>query len=301
MKVLIAGGTGFIGGAVARELSRRGHDIAVLSRRPAPQGAPFRHFLWDAARAESCAQAVADADAVVNLAGSPVAQGRWSSGRKKELVVSRVGATRVLVEAMRRANRKPSALINASAVGFYGDRDDEFLYEESPPGDGFLCDLALAWEAAASEAAALGVRVVKLRIGVVLHQEGGALGRMLPVFRAFLGGPLGSGHQWMSWIAREDLAALVAHAVETPIEGALNATAPDPVTNAGFARAVGRALHRPSWISVPAPALRLAFGEMADEIFLSSQRVFPRKALGSGFAFRRRDLDEALRAALRAR
>lgn len=298
MKIIIAGGTGFIGAAAAGRLARSGHEVVILSRQPSRRGAPYRQEPWDGLHAQSCARALEGADAIVNLAGAPVAQGRWGAARKMDLIASRIGATRALVEAIRRASRGPAVLVNASAVGYYGDRGDEFLYEESPPGQGFLCDLALAWEAAASEASALGVRVVKLRIGMVLHREGGALARMIPVFRAFLGGPLGTGRQWVSWIAREDLAALIAHAVENPIEGAVNAAAPDPATNAEFAGAVARALGRPCRLGAPAAALRIAFGEMADEILLASQRVFPRKALGSGFSFRYRDLDAALKAAL---
>ncbi len=298
MKILIAGGTGFIGSAAAGEMARSGHEVVILSRRPPRRGAPYRQELWDGLHADSCARALEGADAIVNLAGAPVAPGRWGAARKKDLVASRVGATRALVEAIRRASRRPAVLVNASAVGYYGDCGDDFLYEESPPGQGFLCDLALAWEAAASEASAFGVRVVKLRIGMVLHQDGGALARMIPAFRAFLGGPLGTGRQWVPWIAREDLAALIAHAVSQPVEGAVNAAAPDPATNADFSRALARALGRPCWLGLPAAALRIAFGQMADEILLASQRVFPRRALGSGFAFRYRDLDAALKAAL---
>ena len=228
-------------------------------------------------------------DAVVNLTGEPVAQ-RWSIAARARIRSSRVEGTRSIVEALRR--NPPAVLVSASAIGYYGSRGDEVLTESSEPADDFLGRLAVEWEREALRAEEFGVRVVTLRIGVVLG-EGGALAKMLPIFRLGLGGRIGDGQQWMSWVHLDDLARLIEFALESPVRGAINATAPNPVTNAEFTRELGRALHRPAVFPVPKVALRMLYGEMA-EIVWASQRVIPQAALSSGFRFQFPELPTAL-------
>jgi hypothetical protein len=248
---------------------------------------------------EQVPDAVRAADAIVNLAGEPIADGRWTPLRKERIRESRVSATRTLVDAVVESSSRPSVLVSASAVGFYGSRGDEPLDETSEPGTGFLAGVCQAWEQEAMRAEPLGLRVVRLRIGVVLANDGGALGRMLPLFRVFLGGPLGSGRQWMSWIHRDDVVGLVLAALgSTRLRGAVNATAPQPVTNREFAEALGRALGRPALLRAPALALRLGLGEMAD-MLLTGQRVFPAAAERGGYRWRFAELGRALRAVTR--
>lgn len=292
MRVLVTGGTGFLGGPLCRALRGAGHTVTVVTRHPEDQNAPA--VGWDAVDA-----AVQEADALVNLAGEPIAAGRWSARRKERILASRLDATRALVRAVTAAGRRPSVLVSASAVGYYGPRDDEPVDESAGQGTGFLAEVCRAWEAEAALAEALGLRVVRLRVGIALASDGGALARMLPPFRAFVGGPLGGGHQWMSWIHRDDVTGLVVAALDdAAYAGAVNATAPQPVTNADFTRAVGRALARPSWLPVPAMALRVALGEMAG-MLLTGQRVIPRVAERLGYRFRYPDLAAALRASVR--
>jgi len=292
MRVLVTGGTGFLGVPLCRALRGAGHTVTVLTRDPGHQGAPAAG--WEAVDA-----AVQDADALVNLAGEPIAGGRWGARRKERIVASRVDSTRTLLRAVAAAGRRPKVLVSASAVGYYGPHDDEPIDESAGQGAGFLAEVCRAWEAEAVAAEALGLRVVRLRIGIALAGDGGALARMLPPFRAFLGGPLGSGRQWMSWIHRDDVTGLVVAALaDEAYAGAVNATAPQPVTNRDFSAALGRALARPSWLGAPAMALRLALGEMAD-MLLTGQRVFPQVAERLGYRFRYPDLDSALRASVR--
>ncbi len=273
MKITLTGASGFIGRAVTGRLQAAGHEIEPLRTRETVQVPPC--------------------DAVVHLAGEPVAQ-RWTDEAKRRIRDSRVEGTRRLVESLGRLSPPPAVLVCASAIGIYGSRGDEILTENSPPGSGFLAEVCVAWEREAQRAGALGVRVVSPRIGVVLGRGGGALERMLPIFRRGAGGHLGSGRQWMSWIHLDDLAALIEFALSNSgLRGPVNATAPRPVTNIEFTHSLGAALHRPALLPAPAFALRLKFGEMAS-ILLDSQRVVPEAIQAAGFQFRYPELDPAL-------
>lgn len=299
MNVVVAGGTGFLGRPLVARLREAGHDVVVLSRRRTSHGPPLgsRVVSWQAGAA-GLAAALDGAGAVVNLAGESVAQ-RWTDEAKERIERSRVDGTRRLVEAIAAARERPPVLVNASATGYYGARDDEELTEDAPAGDDFLARTCRKWEEAATEAENLGVRVVRVRIGVVLGAGGGALRKMLPPFRAFVGGPAGSGTQWMSWIHRADVVELFLFALaNAAVSGPLNGTAPSPVRNRDFAAALGSALRRPAFVTAPAPALRLLFGEMA-EMVLTGQRVVPSRALALGFRFRFPELSDALAEAVR--
>lgn len=278
MRVFITGGTGFIGGYLTWLLRERGHEALPQSRRVA----------WEAL--EGC-------DAVVNLAGANIAKGRWTARRKAELRASRVDLTRKLVETIAAAKRRPKVLVSGSATGFYGDRGDEVLTEASPPGAGFLAELCRDWEKEANYAQPYGVRVAFLRTAVVLGAGGGALPKLALPFKLFVGGPIGRGAQWMSWIAREDLAELILFLLSNEVSGPVNAASPNPVRNKDFARELGAALRRPSLLPAPKLALRLALGEVASEL-TASQRVLPKAAEAAGFKFRLPELPAALRAAL---
>ena len=243
-------------------------------------------------------EAAGPVDAVVNLAGENLSSGRWTTRRKREFVDSRIGMTRSLVTWMGTQPQRPRVLVSGSAIGWYGPRDDQMLGENAAPGDDFSARLCRMWEEEADKAEALGLRVCCVRTGIVLAADGGALKQMLLPFRLGLGGPMGSGRQWMSWIAREDLVALIGWMIDNPTaRGAYNGTAPEPVTNAQFAHALGTELHRPTLLRTPAFALRLLFGEMAD-LLLTGQRVIPRRAIDEGFVFRYPALQPALRAVL---
>lgn len=288
MIIAITGGTGFIGNALVEALKARGDQVRLLSRSRGP-------YLWDPLAGPPPAAALDGADAVIHLAGETVSQ-YWTAAAKRRIRESRVTGTRNLVEGLRRMSAPPRVLISASAVGFYGDRGDEPLDESSAPGTGFLPEVSQAWEAEANAASKLGIRVVTKRTGVVLHPGGGALAKMLPPFKLGLGGPLGSGRQWMPWIHLDDQIALTLFALDTPcLAGPVNAVAPNPATNAEFVRAMGRALRRPAFMPAPAFALKLALGEMS-QIVLSSQRVAPRALEQAGYEFRYSRLAEALAA-----
>lgn len=299
MKALITGATGLLG----RHLLASLPDAVVLSREPArvsPRLGVQRALRWDAASEEAPLEALQGIDVVFNLAGEPVAGGRWTSERKRLIRDSRVIGTRNLVAGIRALNPKPQVLVSASAVGYYGDRGDEELDESSPAGRGFLAEVCAEWEREALAAEALGLRVVCVRIGIVLAPGGGVLARMLTPFKMGVGGRLGSGEQWMSWVHIDDVIGMLLHAGRTEaVRGAINATAPQPVTNAEFARALGRAVHRPAVLPVPKTALRIAFGEMSD-LFMGSQRVLPRVADRTGYGFRYAQLDRALAAVMAA-
>jgi hypothetical protein len=235
-------------------------------------------------------------DAVVNLAGESIASGRWTKTRKERIMSSRTNITRALVQSMQNANPKPKVLISASAIGFYGPRIAEFVTEDAPPGTDFLADVCKAWEAEALKAEDMGVRVVLVRIGGVLESDGGALPKMIMPFKFFLGGPIGSGKQWFSWIHRDDITGIIKYALENElISGPVNLTAPEPVTNKEFSSALGRAISRPSWLPVPGFIIKITLGELGD-ILLTGQRVLPEKALKAGYKFKHPDVDEALRA-----
>lgn len=290
MNYLITGGSGFIGSALTTSLLKDGHHVTWHSRdvAKARQRAPVAVTVID--RYESAQ----DVDVVINLAGENLAAGRWTETRKRAFRESRIGNTQRLVAWMATLPRKPAVMVSGSAIGWYGPRDDERLDENSKPGDDFSARLCRDWEAEAVKAEALGIRVCRLRTGIVLAADGGALAKMLPPFRLGIGGPMGDGRQWMSWISRDDLIALIRWLVETSsATGAYNGTAPDPVTNADFARTLAAALHRPAVIRTPAFALRLLFGEMAD-LLLTGQRVMPTRAVAEGFSFQNSHLAAAV-------
>jgi uncharacterized protein len=287
MRVLVTGASGFIGSHLSERLRAAGHQVLPVSRHPAPGVGGYD---WSD---RSLAQGVEEADAVVHLAGEDLFGKRWTRRQKEILRSSRTELTRKLARLI--ASRKPACFISASAVGYYGDSLDARFTESSPRGRGFLADLCGEWEAATSAAADAGVRTAITRIGVVLGQGGGALGKMLLPFKLGLGGPIGDGRQWLSWVHIDDLAGLVQFLLERSGEsGAFNATAPQPVTMKTFARALGRALHRPAIFPVPGPMLKLALGEVAD-VLLTGQYVEPRRARESGFTFRFAGVDDALR------
>jgi len=293
VNIAITGASGLIGRRLIDLLASQGHALRVLSRHGGASFPPgVRLSVCDPEKGEPPADALRDSDAVVHLAGENVAQ-RWTPDAKRRIRQSRELGTRNLVCALARLPRRPAALVCASAIGYYGSRGDEALTESSAPGAGFLSEVCAAWEREAVAAEALGIRVVRVRIGVVLDPRGGALQRMLPPFRLGAGGRLGGGRQWMSWIHRDDLAELFRFAVEKPVRGPLNAVAPNPVSNAGFTRELASALHRPAIFPVPKFALRLLFGEMS-EVLLASQRVAPKAAASAGFAFRFPHLGPAL-------
>ena len=297
MKILVTGASGFIGSSLVSFLAAGGHTVTRLVRREAD--ARRGEVGWDPDAGTLDAAKIEGHDAVVHLAGESVAAGRWTEKRKARIRGSRTRGTTLLAERLAGLAGKPGALISASAIGYYGNRGDEILREDSAPGKGFLADVTQAWEAAAEPAGKAGIRVVQLRFGIVLGPGGGALAKMVPAFRWGVGGRLGDGRQYMSWIAMDDAIAAIHHVLSsTDLSGPVNVTAPEPVTNARFTKTLGRVLSRPAFLPVPALALRLAFGEMADETLLASSRVIPARLLERGFAFRDPDLEGGLRRAL---
>ena len=295
MKVLVSGGSGLIGSALLASLSSEGHRVIRLIRGRAPRDETEVGWAPDSGTIDR--GRLDGIDAVVNLAGATIARWPWSRARKRQILESRVGSTSLLVASTSALARPPNVFISGSAIGFYGSRGDEVLREESPAGSGFLAEVCSAWESAAAPAARAGMRVAALRIGMVLSEAGGALRVLARPFRLGLGGPLGGGRQYISWITLEDLVRAVAHVLGRPdLSGPINVVSPRPVTNAEFATTVGRVLHRPTPFAVPAFGLRLLLGEMADELLLSSQRVEPARLLASGFEFRHPSLEGALRA-----
>lgn len=290
MRVAVTGATGMVGTALTRALRTHGHEALLVSRRQVPGG-----IRWDPERRSIDGGALPGVDAVVHLAGENLAGGRWTARRKELLRASRVATTRWLADSLAADPSGPRILISASAVGIYGSRGDETLTESSSIGNDFLARLAADWEAAADPARQAGIRVVHPRFGLVLSPAGGALARLLLPFRLGLGGPFGNGRQWMSWITIDDVVSAIEHALATDaLSGPVNFTAPDPVRNAEFATALGHALHRPALIPVPAVALRLALGEMADATLLASQRAVPARLAGSGYQFKDTELGPAL-------
>jgi len=296
VRIVIAGGTGFLGSPLTARLASEGHDVAILTRRAGSSGTGARTVAWTPDGTPGPWAAELDgADAVVNLAGESIAGKRWSVAQKQAILDSRVNATRSLVSAIVRASRPPSVFVSGSAVGYYGPRGDELVTEATPPGRDFLARVCVQWEDEANRAAGPQTRVVSVRTGLVLERDGGALPQMLPPFKFGAGGPVGSGRQYWPWIHRADWIDLVRWSIRTEgLSGPLNATAPNPVTNAKFASALGRALHRPAVMPAPAFALRLMLGEMADALLLSGQRALPAKPESLGFTFRYARLDDAL-------
>jgi len=294
MRLAITGSTGLVGSEVVASLSAAGHEVVRLVRRPPAPGE--RAVRWDPEKRKVDAAGLEGLDAVVHLAGENIASGRWNAARKAAIRDSRVNGTRLLCDALAGLARPPKTLVCASAVGYYGDRGEETLAEESPPGTGYLAEVCREWEAASAPAARKGIRVVALRIGMVLSPKGGALARMLPLFRAGLGGVIGGGRQYVSWVALDELPHILHHALQRgDLSGPVNAVAPRPVTNREFTGALGKALSRPTPLPVPAFALRLAVGrEMADGLLLASARVLPKRLLDTGYAFRSPELEPTL-------
>ena len=297
MKIIVTGGTGFIGRALINEMAGQRHEVVVFSRKADhPPHFPGRLVEWDARSAGPWQTEVASADAVVNLAGAPIAERRWTDARKRLLVESRILSTRLLVEAFAVRSAPLPLLISASGIGYYGPSDDRLLNEASSLGQGFLAELSAAWEAEALRAGQFGTRVVLLRTGMVLERDGGALPKMMLPFRLFAGGPVLPGTQWVSWIHRADLIGLIQWALATPtISGPVNAVAPEPVTMNAFCDVLGKVLHRPSWLPVPGLALRLMLGELGT-LMTTGQRVEPAKARAGGYSFRYPSVESALRA-----
>lgn len=306
MRVLVSGASGLIGRALTRRLETGDHQVVRLVRpgSAAVGGGPTVTYDPAAGHLDLGELAAAGPyDAVVNLAGAGIGDRRWTAARKAELEESRIGVTGLVTRAAAALAPAPRVVVSASAVGYYGDRGDEELTESSPAGGGFLADLCRSWEAAALPAAEAGIRTVLLRTGIVLSASGGALGKQLPLFKLGLGGRLGSGRQYTSWITLDDEVAVIERALgDESLVGPVNATAPHPVTNAELTAAIGRALHRPAVLVVPSVALRMALGaEMADEMLLSGQRVLPAALEGAGHAFSHPDLPGALAAVLHQR
>ncbi len=290
MKLVIAGGTGFIGEQLRKVAVAQGHETVVLSRN---SHQAFPTAVWDGRSSGEWQSAIEKADAVINLCGESIVNGRWNPRRKKQIYDSRILSTRALVAAISQTQEKPKVFINASACGFYGDRADEELSESSRSGDDFLAKLCVDWEREALMAQSLGVRTACLRMGIVLTREGGALRRMAVPFRWGLGGRLGSGRQWMSWITLEDLIAMIFFLISSDILGPVNAVSPQPVQNADFTLSFAKGLQKPAWTVIPGWALRLAVGEVSS-VILSSQRVFPKKIESAGFKFKFETLSSAL-------
>lgn len=302
MRIFVTGATGLVGRRIVRRLHERGDQVVVLTRDAARAGSLFGNNAavveGDPKRSGDWMQAVADCDAVIHLAGENVFARRWSSEFKKLLYDSRILSTQHIVEALRRrplrANGQVKALVNASAIGYYGPHGDEELTEASQPGSDFLAQLCVDWEQAARAAESAAIRVAWVRVGVVLDKEGGALAKMLTPFRFGAGGPIGDGLQWMSWIHHDDLVNLFLFVVDNErARGALNGTGPEPVTNREFGKVQGRVLHRPAFVSTPGLALRVALGEVAN-VITTGQRVLPKRALDLGYSFRYPKLDAAL-------
>lgn len=297
MRVVVAGATGFIGRPLVERLLAEGCQVTVVGRSAERIRAVFASRVQAVAWEDQAGLigAMEAADGIVNLAGESIAAGRWTAARKQRLLQSRLETVRALVLAIRGAARRPGVLVNASAVGYYGPRDEP-ADETAAPGTDFLARICVAWEQEVRQAEALGVRVVLVRIGVVLGEDGGALAKMLLPFRLFAGGPMGSGRQWFPWVHRDDAIGLFLHGLRHPeVSGVLNAVAPDSHTNGSFSRALGAVLRRPAWLPVPAFALRLAMGEMAEALLLTGQRVEPRLTLESGYVFQYHELIPALR------
>lgn len=302
MNTVVTGGTGFIGRALCEELFRDGHRVTILTRSVVTASRLLEPNMtaveWNGRDTGPWEQALEGADAVINLAGAPIADARWTNKRKQLITDSRVLTTRLLVKALSRCSSKPATLISASGIGYYGASDDRRLDEGAPRGQGFLADLCDAWEAEALRAAEFGTRIVLLRTGMALEQDGGALPKMLLPFRLFAGGPIMPGSQWVSWIHRRDHIGLIKWALTMPtVSGPVNAVAPDPVTMKTFCEVLGRVLHKPSWLPVPQFALTILLGELGT-LLTTGQRVIPAKAMTEGYTFQYPTLEPALQTIL---
>ncbi len=290
MNVLISGATGFLGGTLIPELEAGGHRVTRLTRSPKSAD----DLGWDPEA--GTIDDLEGTDAVVHLAGESIAEGRWTPEKKRRILESRRKGTRLLSEAIAALSAPPSVMVSASAVGYYGDRGNELLTEESDPGSGFLAEVCRDWEAAAEPAREAGIRVVHPRVGIVLSTKGGALGATLPIFKLGLGGKVGSGRQYWSWVTLDDVVGAFVHALTNEsVSGPVNVGSPNPLTNAEYTKVLGRVLNRPTIFPVPAPAARIVLGEVADELLLASQRMQPARLQETGYAFRHPDLEDALR------
>lgn len=289
MKIAVTGATGLVGSALVPLLTESGHDVVTLHR-------PSQ---WDPEKGTLNIDAMTGINALVHLAGENIAAGRWTQSQKARIRDSRVKGTRLIAENVAQMQNPPEVMVSASAIGYYGDRGNEILREDSGPGTGFLPDVCRQWESATDSATRKGIRVVHLRTGIVLSEKGGALAKMLLPFRMGIGGKVGSGAQYWSWISLDDVCSAITHCIQaTGLHGPVNLVSPSPVTNLEFTRSLGRVLHRPTIFPLPAFAARIVLGEMADALLLASARVEPTKLLGSRFVFRHKDLEAALEALL---
>lgn len=293
VKILVTGSTGLVGSKLVPYLVSCGHDVDRLKRgEPQNGGDP----VWAPSKNQLEASQLEGYDAIVHLAGENIASGRWTDDKKRSLRDSRINGTNLIVEALSKLKEPPKVLVTASAIGFYGDRGEEELTEESKKGNGFLADLCKDWEETARKAEDIGIRTVNLRIGVVLSPEGGMLQKILPPFQMGAGGRIGSGEQYMSWISIDDLVKVIHHVVEDDsAKGPVNAVAPEPVTNSAFTEALGKVLSRPTIFPVPEFGAKLAFGEMAEELMLASSKVIPEKLISKGYQFSQPKIEGALR------
>lgn len=290
MKVLITGSSGMIGAALAESLVANGHEVIRLRRQKLTDDSP----MWDPENGVIDLADVRDINAVVHLAGENVAKGRWNSQKKGRILHSRVMGTKLLADYFSAADYKPDIFVSASAIGVYGNRGDELVDETSEPGSGFMADVCKQWEAATASASDAGIRVAHARIGVVLSTRGGALKTMLLPFKLGLGGVIGAGKQYMSWVSLDDVVGMIQFLIaHNSLQGPVNLVAPNAVSNREFTKTLGRALHRPTIFSLPAFVARMAFGEMADELLLASTRVLPKKLIDSGYQFLHPELEEA--------
>jgi len=292
MKIAMTGSSGLIGSALAPDLEHHGHEIIRLVRRTAREAGEVG---WDPTRRELHPSALAGVDAVVHLAGAGIGDRRWTDAYKRQLLSSRIDGTATVSEAIARAEPRPGILLSASAVGWYGDTGDRAVDETAHAGSGFLADVCRQWEASTAAAERAGVRVVHFRSGLVCSPRGGLLGRLLPLFRLGLGGKLGSGSQYWSWISLADEVAAIRHLLDTEVSGPVNLTGPEPVTNEQFTKTLGHILHRPALAPVPRSALRIAVGKFADEGIVAGQRVLPHALERSGYPFQHRTAEQALR------
>jgi len=294
MRVAVSGSTGLVGSALVSALAAAGHDAIRLAR--SPTRSTQHTAVWDPAAGTIDAAALDGVEAVVHLAGESIATGRWTTQKKARILESRIKGTQLLSQTLARMTRPPHVLVSASAIGYYGDRGEETLNEDSPQGRGFLPEVCQAWESATEPAFRAGIRVVQTRLGIVLSPSGGALAMMLPPFRLGLGGPLGNGRQYMSWVAIDDVVGAIHYALTTEhLRGPVNVVAPNPVTNQEFTKILARVLRRPAVFPVPPVMLRLMLGQLADEALLASARVLPSKLRLTGYPFRYPDLEGALR------
>lgn len=303
MKIIVTGGTGFVGRPLVTRLLAAGRFVVLLTRDPLKSRVSdvqrLKAVQWDANNNGAWASELDGADAVINLTGESVAAKRWSPAQKKKIIESRLSAAKAIVDAIGVSAKKPAVLVNASAVGYYGDVPDLEVTEKSPKGRGFLADTCERWENEALRARTFGTRVVLARIGVVIDKDGGALRKFIPPFQFFAGGPLGSGKQWFPWVHREDVIEAILFCLKNPaLSGPVNVTAPEAVTMGEFCRALGRAMHRPSWAPVPAFALRILLGEMS-EMILTGQKAVPAALQKTGFMFKHPSLSETLASVLK--